>query len=140
MKAVIDTSVYVSLLLAGRGTGAWLIALWKEHRFEIVVSPALLEELLEVLDRPAIQRRVDHQRRLALFRLLRGNALWVEGILKSETGLNDPGDDFLLSAALESEAEFIVTWDNALLQQKVCQGVRLINPEQFTSLIVRMTK
>ena len=136
MRAVIDTSVYVSMLLSGRGTGTWLMALWKEHRFENVVSPALLEELVEVIARPAIRKRIDPGRSLALLRRLRDDAVWVEGSTNA-SGLNDPQDNFLLSAALESEAAFIVTWERGLLAQKSCQGVNLISPDQFTSLIVR---
>jgi len=138
MRAVIDTSVYVSMLLSSRGTGAWLMALWKEQRFENIVSPDLLDELVDVIDRPAIRRRLDPQRSLALLRRLRDDAVWVDGVMQV-TGLNDPQDNFLLSTALESQAELIVTWDQILLDQKSCQGVRIINPDQFTSLLVQTT-
>jgi predicted nucleic acid-binding protein len=47
MRAVIDTSVYVSMLLSPRGSGAWLIALWGEGRYEIVISPELFAEMVE---------------------------------------------------------------------------------------------
>ncbi len=136
MRAVIDTSVYVSMLLSGRGTGVWLMALWKERRYENVVSPALLNEFVEVLNRPSIHKRIDPQRSLALLRRLRDDAVWVEGVTLVR-GLRDPDDDFLLCAALESGADFIVTWDRSLVEQQSCQGVRIINPDQFTSLIVR---
>jgi prevent-host-death family protein len=39
--------------------------------------------------------------------------------------------------ALESQAEFIVTWDHALLDHKTCQGIQFVNPDQFTSLVER---
>jgi putative PIN family toxin of toxin-antitoxin system len=138
MRAVIDTSVYVSMLLSSRGTGTWLMALWKEERFKNVVSPALLDELVEVIDRPAVRKRLDPSRSLALLRRLRDDAIWVKGTTLA-AGLNDPQDNFLLSAALESQAEFIVTWDQVLLDQKTCQGVRIVNPDQFTSLVVQTT-
>lgn len=79
MRAVVDTSVFISLLLSNRGTGAWLMALWKERRFELVASPDLLQELIEVLEKPKIQVRLNHQRSLALLRRLRYDAIWVEG-------------------------------------------------------------
>jgi putative PIN family toxin of toxin-antitoxin system len=138
MRAVIDTSVYVSMLLSSRGSGTWLMALWKEQRFENVVSPALLADLVEVIDRPAIQVRLDPQRSLALLRRLRDDAVWVEGTTLA-AGLKDLQDNFLLSAALESQAEFIVTWDRELLEQKNCQGVHILSPDQFTSLVVQTT-
>lgn len=81
--------------------------------------------------------RLNTQRSLALLRRLRDDAIWVEGSRRA-AGLRDVEDDFLLAAALESEAAFIVTWDQRLLDQASCQGVRLIDPEQFISLIMRM--
>jgi hypothetical protein len=124
------------MLLSNRGVGTWLMALWKERRFEVVVSPALFDELIDVLERPKIRTRLNPQRSLALLRRLRDDAVWVEGHIKV-IGLNDAEDDFLLAAALEGEAAFIITWDQRLLDQANCQGVRIIDPDQFTSLIVR---
>ena len=138
MLAVIDTSVYVSMLLSPRGSGAWLIALWSEGRYEIVVSPELFAEIVEVLNRPEIRGRVDAQRKLALFRRLRHDAIWTTGAVDARGTLADPTDDFLMSAALEADARFIVTWDNQLIQQKSCRGVQLVSPEQFISFVVRM--
>jgi putative PIN family toxin of toxin-antitoxin system len=138
MRAVIDTSVYVSMLLSPRGSGAWLVALWGEDRYEIVVSPELFAEMVEVLNRPEIQGRVDAQRKLALFRRLRHDAIWTTGAVDARGALGDPADDFLVSAALEADAEFIVTWDNRLIQQKSCQGVQLVSPDQFISFIIKI--
>ncbi len=138
MRAVIDTNVYVSMLLSQRGASAWLLALWSERRFEIVISPELFAELVEVLNRGDISSHVDRQRNLALFRRLRYDAIWTAGMVIASGELPDPGDDFLLSAALEAEAEFIVTWDASLLEHGSSQGIQIISPDHFISLIVRM--
>ena len=138
MKAVLDTSVYISMLLSPRGSSAWMMALWREERYELVISPELFAEFVEVSNRPAVKTRFDPQRKLALFRRLRQDALWTTGAIEAQGLLADPEDDFLMSAALEAEAEFIVTWDSLLLDQKNCQGVKLVSPDQFISLVVRM--
>ena len=138
MRAVIDTNVYVSMLLSPRGAGAWLMALWSERRFEIVISPELFAELVEVLNREDISPHVDGQRKLALFRRLRYDAIWTTGTVVASGELPDPGDDFLLSSALEAEAEFIVTWGASLLEHGSSQGIQILSPDQFISLIVRM--
>ncbi|HLE52428.1 MAG TPA: putative toxin-antitoxin system toxin component, PIN family [Anaerolineales bacterium] len=137
MKAVIDTNVYVSMLFSPRGAGAWLMAIWSERRFEIIISPELFAELVEVLNRADISPHVDGQRKLALFRRLRYDAIWTAGRVVASGELPDPGDNFLLSAALEAEAEFIVTWDVRLLEHGSSQGVQIISPDQLISLIVR---
>lgn len=136
-QAVIDTSVYVSLLLSPRGAGAWLMALWSENRFELVIAPELFAELVEVLNRPELKARVDSQRKLALFRRLRQEATWTTGAVDAKGMLVDPTDDFLMAAALEVNAEFIVTWDTSLIAQRSCQGVQIVSPDQFISMVVR---
>jgi predicted nucleic acid-binding protein len=85
-----------------------------------------------------VKTRIDLQRKLALFRRLRQDAIWTTGAIEAHGLLADPQDDFLMSAALEVEAEFIVTWDSLLLDQKNCQGVKIISPDPFISLLVRM--
>jgi putative PIN family toxin of toxin-antitoxin system len=136
VKAVIDTSIFVSTLLAPRGAGAWLMALWANKQFELVISPALEDELIEVLERSSISSRVDRQRQTALFRRLRYDAIWSPGTLNA-IGMVDPDDDILLIAALESSAEFIVTRDKKLLKQGNCQGIRIVSLDQFIAILVR---
>jgi putative PIN family toxin of toxin-antitoxin system len=137
MRAVIDTSFYISMLLSPRGSGAWLMALWSEDRYELVISPELFAELVEVSNRPDVRARIDPQRKLALFRRLHQDAIWTIGEIEAKRILADPEDDFLMHAALEASAGFIVTWEAVLLAQQSCQGVRIISPDQFISLIIR---
>lgn len=137
MRVVIDTSVFVSYLISTRGTGAWLLMLWGEDRFDIILTPQLHQELLDVLSRPEIAKRVQEQRKLALFRRLRDDAQWMQGKINANGFLPDPGDDILMAAALEAEAELITTKDKDLLNLGSCKGVRIIHPDQFISLIVR---
>ncbi len=114
------------------------MALWYEKRYELVISPAIFSEFVDVLGRAEVEGKIDPQRKLALFRRLRQDALWTSGAPLAHGMLVDAADDFLLDAALEANAEFIVTWDFALLNQKSCQGVQIISPDQFTSLVVRL--
>ncbi len=58
MKAVLDTSVYISMLLSPRGAGAWLMALWSEERYELVISPELFAEFVEVSNQPEIKQEL----------------------------------------------------------------------------------
>lgn len=91
-----------------------------------------------MLNRPEITARIDLQRKVALFRRLRYDALWVQGALDCSGSFPDPKDDFLLSGALEGEAEFILTWDAALLKTSESRGVRILSSESFIPLILRL--
>ncbi len=137
MRAVIDTNVYVSYLLAPRGAGAWLLALWGEHRCEVVISAELFAELVEVLNRSEIKPKIDLQRKLALFRRLRYDALWTAGTITAAGALVDSNDDFLIGAALEAQADFLATWDRRLLEQENSRGVRIVSLDEFIAIIVR---
>ena len=47
----------------------------------------------------------------------------------------DPKDDMLVSDALETGAEFIVTWDKALLNMGALGTIRFVNPETFVGIL-----
>jgi predicted nucleic acid-binding protein len=115
------------------------MALWRDQRFEVVISTKLQAELIDVLERPGIAPRVELQRKMALLRRLHEDAILTPGIMDTKGYLPDPADDFSISAALESDAEFIVTWDRRLLEQRSCQGVQIVTPDVFISLTVRAT-
>ncbi len=113
------------------------MALWGDRRIEGVISPDQFTELIDVVNRPQVAPRVEFQRKIALLRRLHHDAIWTPGQLDAKGLLPDPEDDFLMSAALEAGAAFIVTWDTPLLEQRNCRGVQMITPDQFISIIVR---
>lgn len=136
MRAVIDTVVYVSYLFSHRGAGHWLMSLWRQRRFDVIISDDLHAELVEVLERPEAKPKiVDPQRRIALLRRLRQEAIWTPGLVDAAGATADPDDDMLASAALEADAEFIVTWDKELLNQASYQGVSFVTPDEFIAIV-----
>lgn len=135
MKAVIDTCVFASHLLRPGGAESWLLALWRERRFAVVISDALRVELVEFLECPEVRARIAPELRLALVRRLRQDAVWTPGSLEITGAMRDPEDDKLVSAALEAGAEFIITWDARLLEQETYSGVQFVTPGQFVSIV-----
>jgi len=140
VKAVIDTSVFVSYLLTQGSSAVWLLALWRERRFGMITSDALRAELAEVLDRPDIAPRVNPDRQLALVRRLRQDAIWTPGTLDVSGATADPEDEKLVSAALEAGAQFIVTWDGVLLEQESYSGVHFVTPDEFVAIVRRQER
>ena len=57
MRVVLDANVLVSALISSRGAPGKLLDLWEKERFELVVSPSILEELIRVIGYPRIQGR-----------------------------------------------------------------------------------
>jgi uncharacterized protein len=70
---------------------------------------------------------------LLLTLIHKGNC--VSGELALKGIAPDPGDDKIISCAIEGEAEFIVTGDKALQQLKEYQAIKIINAEQFIRVL-----
>lgn len=49
--------------------------------------------------------------------------------------VRDPDDDKIISAAIEGEAEYIVTRDRDLLDLKQYQGIKMVTPEAFMGIL-----
>ena len=113
------------------------MALWKERKYQPVISPTLFEQLVDVLNRPEISTRIEPQRKLALFRRIRSDAFWTPGALDTSGSMPDPEDDFLLAAAFEADSGWIVTWDKQLLEADRIMGIQIVNPDQFISFLIR---
>jgi len=138
LRAVLDTNVLVSGLISPNGTPARLVSAWRERKFELVVSPAILEELAEVLQRDKIRRYYEHvDRDLARKYIagLRRFATLVPGEVQEQGVCPDPDDDKFIAAALEAGADYIVSGNDHLLDLKEYQGMRILRPREFLALL-----
>ena len=64
MKAIIDTSVFISYLLTARGVTTWLLHDWRQREFSIVISKAILTELLDVSSRENTKQKINDSREI----------------------------------------------------------------------------
>ena len=48
IRVVVDANVFVSAVLTTKGNAAQILDAWRAEQFELVVSPAILEELARV--------------------------------------------------------------------------------------------
>ncbi len=115
MRAVLDANVLISALLSRTGAPARLLLAWQEGRFELIVSPHLLDELVRALAYPKLQRLVSASDAWAYVAWLSRSAV----LARDPDGAPpirsvDPGDDYLLSLAADQHA-VLVSGDNHLL-------------------------
>lgn len=89
---------------------------WYAGAFELLVSPHLLAELREVLERPKLARDLSAQRRLAFLAELRSAGMLVEDPPPQRFVPRDPDDDYLVGLARAGRAQVIVTGDADLLE------------------------
>ena len=132
MRAVIDTGIFVSALIRPQGrTGAVLQAL-KDKRFTLIYSTDILVEIIDVLGRDKFRSKyhISPDDITALIDLIR---LRGELVIPSQkqTVCRDPKDDIFLEAALEGEAEYIVSGDFDLLDMKSFENISMLRVAEF---------
>ena len=137
LRVVLDANVYVSAIIRPEGPPGRVIERFlRDVAFEIVLSPAIVEETLRALTyakvRKYVRGTVDPQLWFEDIVLL---AELVAGDDEMSAASVDPDDDKYLAAALEGRATLVVTGDPDLLVLKEHQGVRIVNPRAFLGLL-----
>jgi uncharacterized protein len=115
VRAILDPNVIISALLSRRGKPAKVLQAWLDGRFDLVVSPLLLEELERALAYPKLAERIKIDEATALVDWLRREAILVDDPAEPPASRSeDPGDDYLLALA-ETERAVLVSGDRHLL-------------------------
>ena len=140
VRAVLDTNVLVSAVLSPTGPSSRIFALFRRGRFELVISPALLDEVLEVLLRPRIRllTGMTVSQAVQLVANIRRRAHVVGGLYADiDMVPTDPKDNPVLAGALEGDAEYVVTQDKrdllALKDHHVAghRTIHIVTPASF---------
>jgi putative PIN family toxin of toxin-antitoxin system len=115
VRAILDPNVIISALLSRDGTPAKVLRAWLEGRFDLIVSPLLLDELERALAYPKLAERITAEESAALLGWLRREAVLVDDPDDPPSSRSeDPGDDYLLALA-EAERAALVSGDRHLL-------------------------
>lgn len=135
MRAVLDTVIFVRALINPKGTwGRLLFDL--ADRYVIVLSPAIITEIVSVLYRPPLRRRFPQLAELPqLDRVLR--LLEQAEVVEPEREApvcRDQKDDKFFACAVAGRADYIVTKDRDILEVGVYEGVRPISAAEFIAL------
>jgi putative PIN family toxin of toxin-antitoxin system len=135
---LIDTNVWVSALINPAGQPAQLRQAWYEGRFEVVISPPLLDELADVLTRPRITRKyLLTAADVAEFLILlaqRSRLTYPTGELHE---CRDPDDDVVLETAIQGKAEYVVSRDDDLkrdqdlIERLQARGITVLSVQRF---------
>ena len=134
LRVVLDTNLLVSYLLTQGKTMSRIIDFWENGNIDVLVSPTIIEELVEVLQRPRLKQHMvsDPQ---DLIDLLLSTATQTSGDLTLQGASRDPKDDKFLACAVEGGASYLVSGDKDLLSLGTFRDVSIIRPIDFVSLI-----
>lgn len=134
-RAVFDTVVFVRALINPRGGCGRLVSELYD-RYELVLSPAIMREILEVLRRPQIVSKTRRLGRMRWQRVLDLLAL-AEVVEPRRTVAvsRDPKDNMFIEAAIEGGAAFVVSEDKDLLSLDGYEGLRILRCGEFMELL-----
>jgi len=133
LKAVIDTSVMVSIAFAVQGLAKELRDMIADGRFVLVTSKPILKELYQVLHYPHIVKRFSASKEdiNAFIALIIERAFIVKGLYEINGVTEDPNDDMFIACALEAEADYIVSRDPHLRNIKHYRRIQIIDATTF---------
>jgi len=130
MRAVLDTNVLISSVITD-GTCHELLVRGFRGDFAILASRETIDEckltLLKYpdrfgLDEDEVKREVQTVSYFAEF---------VDPTVEIDAIEADPSDNMFLEIAVASEADYIVSGDNHLLDLEVFDGIPIVTPDQF---------
>ncbi len=131
LKAVIDTNVLVSGLLKTSRICRKIIQKLSVREFELIVSPPIIEELIEVIARPKFHTIIERATAEKLIGIIRSQAILVKPSRRLNVIKEDPADNRFLEAAVEGKADLLVSGDKALLSLKSFEDIPILTPQEF---------
>jgi len=137
LRVVLDANVFVSAYINPEGTPGQIVqSFLRDGSFELVLSEAIIAEVLEALVYPKV---------LKAARSKIEPALWFEDLVvlsqlvADDTEVPrlsaDPDDDQYIVCAIAGRATFLVTGDPDLLTVRQHEGVRIVTPRSFLDII-----
>jgi len=134
LRVVLDTNVFVSSLLVKVGVPAQVMDAWRDRRYVLVISPAIIAEMRSALNYPRIRRkyRITDEDVEGLIVLVQHDALLVPGEADVAGAIPaDPTDEKILACALDGRADLVVSGNLHLLDLVQYQGIPILNARQF---------
>lgn len=133
LKAVLDTNIFISAFAFPGGRADEALRLAFEARYQLFLSPAILAELANVLERKFAW---DRPRTLEACRMLSE----VAHVVRPKTRLavlKDEPDNRILECALAGRADRIVSGDHHLLNLVQYQGIQIQTLAEFIAELGR---
>jgi len=134
VRAVLDPNVLVSAAISPNGPPRQILTAWTDERFELIISPAVLDELADVLARPKLQRFITAVLAVAFIDGLAANAVIVQDPPEPPDLSPDPDDDYLIALARTASADYLVSGDRHLLDL-TDPDPPVLTPRQFLDVL-----
>ena len=135
ITVVINTSVWVSGVFF-RGKPYEVLAAWRDRLFDVVYTPETLAEIEAKLGEKNAQFGGDPADVEGWLEYIKTYARLVPASGTVSGVCRDPDDDKFLDAAISGGADYLVSGDKDLQALEAFQGVKILSPADFLSLLV----
>ena len=138
-SAVLDSTVLISAFLAQRGVSNELLRHAREGAFSLFLSEEILNEAQGVLldEERRHRQRYHYPNEAAIIFIdgLRDVAHLVTDLPQVTVVIRDPNDDMVMATAVRAQAAYIVTRDKDLLSLQHHEGITMMQPEAFITIV-----
>lgn len=134
-QIVLDTNVLLSALRSQFGASFRLLSLIGDSRFQTNLSVALVLEYEDVCKRPEMNLRLTPGEIDDVLDFLCRTANLREIFYLWRPTLPDPKDDFVLELAVESDCDYIVTFNTKDFAGAENFGIKAVTPKEFLRII-----
>lgn len=132
MRIIRDTNLWISFLISSKYTR--LDSLLFTHKCKLLFSQELLEEFIEVVKRPKLKEYISKNELEDLLETIDEIAEFVD--VTSEVSMcRDPKDNFLLSLAIDGNADYLLTGDKDLLVLEKVEDTVIVEIAAFFDMI-----
>jgi putative PIN family toxin of toxin-antitoxin system len=134
-KIVIDTNVILSALRSTKGASFKLLSIIDENKFEFSLSVPLFIEYESVAKRNPEKLGLSISDIEDILNYLAETSSKREIYFLWRPFLKDPKDDLVLEVAIESESDFIISYNKKDFRNINKFGVKVLTPLEFLKLI-----
>lgn len=128
LRVVLDTNVLVSGLIM-LGKPRELLSMISRREATLVLSKEILNELGKVTRRKKLTEYATEEQVERFVESLERIAEFVEPESHLEVA-DDPKDDIVINAAIDGEADLIVSGDHHLLSLKEFRGIKIVSVDE----------
>ncbi len=130
-KFIVDSNIWISFLI-----GKTLLGLQNyiySEKLKIITCEEQLTELSEVFNKKKLKKYFTKEQITEFFELLDESAECI--LLSTKSNIcRDPKDNYLLSLAIDSKADFLITGDKDLLELKKIERTTVLKYSDFEIL------
>jgi uncharacterized protein len=131
-KVIVDSNIWISFLIGKSLKG--LQTHLDNQLIKIITCNEQLLELSDVFKKPGIKKYFSKEQIIEFFELLDESSEIISIITKSNI-CRDPKDNYLVSLAIDSKANYLITGDKDLLELNKIGDTVILNYSDFNTIL-----